>query len=84
MNNNHKPGVQGPHDKYFRKVFSQIKNAASMLRGILLPVLVRCLDWSTLTLPRGSEIDAVLQERRGDPIYQLTLEGRDLLVYIAA
>ena len=42
-----------PHDKYFRSVFSNPANAASLLRAYVPEALARTLKWSTLTLLPG-------------------------------
>ena len=39
-----------PHDRLFRKVFSEPAEAAGLLRGCVPPWLGGTLDWSSLTL----------------------------------
>ena len=53
------PKVIGqPHDKYFQRVFSNERNAASLLRTCVPPPLADTLKWPTLTVLPGRFVQA--------------------------
>ena len=79
------PPVSQRHDKYFYRVFSDLENAAGLLRSYLPQELARTLRWSTLTHRpsrfvgddwRGREADllfSVERELSGPPVLVLVL-----------
>lgn len=54
------------------------------MQALLPPDLVRRLDLSTLTIERGSYVNASLQWRHSDLLLSTQLDGRDSFVYILA
>lgn len=77
-------GVQRPHDRLFRGVFSDPEEAESFLRAHLPPALVERLDWSTLALTETSFVDDVLAESESDLLYtvQMRATGEPLYLYL--
>jgi hypothetical protein len=70
------------HDLLFRKTFSELEHAASILRTILPPALVARIDWKTLALCPGSFIDEDLAERFTDLLFSAKLGDRPALLYL--
>ncbi|MBX2999876.1 MAG: Rpn family recombination-promoting nuclease/putative transposase [Caldilineaceae bacterium] len=66
--------MQQPHDKLFRAVFSDTREAESFLRAHLPAPLVQRLDWSTLELVETSFVDEALRESESDLLY--TIQAR--------
>ena len=63
-----------PHDRLFRKVFSEPAEAAGLLRAYVPSWLVETLDWSSLTLMPGSYVDDDLRASESDLLF--TVEHR--------
>ena len=74
--------VDNPHDRLFKRTFSQPQHVMGELRAVLPPELVRQLDVSTLRLVGGSFVDEALSERHSDLLYEIRLAGRPVLVYL--
>ncbi|MBM4062587.1 MAG: Rpn family recombination-promoting nuclease/putative transposase [Planctomycetes bacterium] len=70
------------HDALFRSTFTDPQHAASLLRVLLPPALVRAADWPTLTLLPGTFVDAGLRDRESDLLFSLVVAGRPVLVYV--
>jgi len=77
-------GVQRPHDRLFRSIFSDTAEAESFLRVHLPPALVEQLDWSTLALTETSFVDDALAESESDLLYtvQMSTTGEPLYLYL--
>ena len=58
-----------PHDRLFRKVFSEPAEAAGLLRAHVPQWLADTLDWSSLTLMPDSYVDDDLQASESDLLY---------------
>ena len=58
-----------PHDRLFRKVFSEPAEAAGLLRAYVPAWLAGTLDWSSLTLMPDSYVDDELQASESDLLY---------------
>ena len=63
------PGIQHPHDKLFRAVFSDIAEAELFLRAHLPPAIVSEIDWTTLALIETSFVDDALRDSESDLLY---------------
>jgi predicted transposase/invertase (TIGR01784 family) len=70
------------HDTLFKFTFSQVANAASMLRFLLPPGLVALIDFSTLALCPGSFVNEELNERHTDLLFSAKIAGRDAFIYV--
>jgi predicted transposase/invertase (TIGR01784 family) len=68
-------GMQQPHDKLFRAVFSDTGEAESFLRAHLPASLVQRLDWSTLELVETSFVDEALRESESDLLYTIQAQA---------
>lgn len=69
-----------PHDALFKAAFAQPSNAAALLRELLPPDLVACIDWSSLRLVSGAFVDASLRQRFSDLLFEVgTTIGRALI-----
>src|SRR5687768_3415913 len=70
------------HDPLFKRTFSTVEHAASILRLLLPPALVARIDWSTLALCPGSFVDEALAERLTDLLFSAALADRPALLYL--
>lgn len=71
-----------PHDAVFHRALEKPVHAASQLRSVLPPALVRRLDLDQLALAPESFVDAVLRWRHGDLLFTTRLDGHDAYVYL--
>jgi predicted transposase/invertase (TIGR01784 family) len=74
--------MQTPHDRLFKRVFSNPEEAAGELRHVLPPAVIRLIDWSTLRAVRATFIDDHLAETRSDLLFSVMLGGRPAFVYV--
>lgn len=74
--------MQNPHDRFFRRVFSDPEHAAGELRAILPAELSARVDWSSLRLVPGSYVDAELSDLRSDVLFAATLGDQEILFYV--
>ena len=58
-----------PHDRLFRKVFSEPAEAAGLLRAYVPAWLADTLDWSSLSLMSDSYVDDDLRASESDLLY---------------
>ena len=63
--------IYQPHDKLFRAVFSDAREAADLLRASLPDTLRNRFDWTTLTLVDGTFLDDDLRESQSDLLYRV-------------
>ena len=75
-------GVQQPHDKLFRTVFSDISEAESFLRAYLPAALAERLDWTTLTPVETSFVDEALLDSESDLLYTVRVQETMQPVYL--
>ncbi len=75
-------GLHQPHDKIVKATFSDIPNASAFLQAELPPNLVPHIDWSTLRLESGSQIDAKFSASSSDLLYTARLGGDPAYIYI--
>ena len=74
-----------PHDRLFRRIFSNPEHAAAELRTILPAELLTALDLPALeVVPGASYVDAELAERQVDLLYRVPHResGEPALVYV--
>lgn len=74
--------MHSPHDRLFRRVFSDPEQAAGEIRLLLPSVVGEAIDWTTLRLQPGSFVDEALEERRSDVLFRADLRGREVLLYL--
>jgi predicted transposase/invertase (TIGR01784 family) len=74
--------MQTPHDRFFRRVFSDPEHAAGELRTVLPAALVARLDWPSLRLLPATFVDPALAELRADLLFSASVGGREVLVYV--
>jgi hypothetical protein len=76
--------MQSPnvHDALVKATFSQVEHAEGLLRLALPAEIVAQVDFSTLTLRRGSFVDDALKERHSDLLYSADLGGERALFYM--
>ena len=73
-----------PHDKYFRSVFSNATDAASLLRACVPEPLARVLRWSTLTLLPGRFVSPDWRDSQADLLFSVEREPHTapVLLYV--
>ena len=65
----------GCHDLFFKNIFSIRENAADFILHTLAPELVEEMDLTTLTIEKGSHVDAALAENFSDTVYNCRFSG---------
>lgn len=74
--------MHDPHDRLFRRVFSDPEHAAGELR-LLLPAAVSArVDWTTLRPEKTDFVREVLSEVRSDVLFSADVDGRELFIYL--
>ena len=77
MSNNLNEDLSNPHDKLFKTVFSDPKEARSFFQSYLPETLVSTIDWSSLILIDKEFIDEDFKSSESDLLYQAQLkEGK--------
>ena len=74
--------VNNPHDKLFKKIFSQPEKAAELLRINLQPALLAHIDLRSLVPLHGSFVDDSLRERFTDLLFSAQIAEREGFVYL--
>ncbi|GIV68391.1 Rpn family recombination-promoting nuclease/putative transposase [Caldilinea sp.] len=75
-------GVQQPHDKLFRTVFSDVEEAALFLREHLPPSLASRVEWSSLRLVETSFVDEALRDSESDLLYAAQMKEGDAPLFL--
>ena len=78
------PPVSQRHDKYFYRVFSDLENAAGLLRSYLPQELASTLRWSTLTHRPSRFVSDDWRSREADLLFSVEreLSGPPVLVLV--
>jgi len=71
-----------PHDALFKRVFSDVTNAAGEFCSVLPSALVKAMDFKSLELRPGSFVDETLRERHTDLLYSVQLREREAFLYL--
>lgn len=74
--------MTGPHDKFVKQMFSNVKHAAIELRAVLPPALLTQLDLSSLRLCPGSFVDRRLRQVHSDLLYSIQLDTHQAYIYV--
>ena len=76
--------VPKPHDKLFRAVFGDTREAESFLCAYLPVALAERLEWPTLSLVETSFVDEALRESESDLLYsiQVAESAHPALLYL--
>ena len=76
--------IHQPHDRLFRAVFSDPKEAAGLLQATLPPDVRDSFDWTTLALRSGTFIDEELRASQSDLLFQVdqTASGQPVSMYV--
>ncbi len=70
----------GHHDLFFKKTFSIREHAIDFIKHTLPSEVVQGIDYSTLTLEKGSYIDDSLTEHFSDTVYSCKFQGTKLKI----
>ena len=76
--------ISQPHDKYFQRVFSNERNAASLLSTCVPPPLADTLKWSTLTVLPGRFVQDDWRGSESDLLFSVEREGSGTPVLVYA
>jgi predicted transposase/invertase (TIGR01784 family) len=80
---NNKSRVINPHDKLFRKTYSDLDNARSFLTNYLPGHVLGLVDLSTLEISKDSFIEKELADYYSDLLYRVTLkDGSAGFIYL--
>jgi len=74
--------ANSPHDALFRFTFGQPQHAAALLRHVLPAALVRAIDWSSLVLQAGTQIDKRLRRQQSDLLFAVRSRDGPALIYV--
>ncbi len=75
--------MSNPHDALVKWAFGVPERAADELRVVLPPAFASTLDWTTLHLEPGTQVDKELTERHTDLLFSVrTTGGATALVYV--
>ncbi|WP_428269665.1 Rpn family recombination-promoting nuclease/putative transposase [Haliangium sp.] len=70
------------HDAFFKKVFSDVENAAAELRAVVPARVAAHIDWASLSLEYASAVGDWLRQRHGDLLYSaLTTDNRPIFLW---
>jgi predicted transposase YdaD len=75
-------GLHQPHDKIVKATFSDIPTARAFLQAEIPPGIAPHIDWSSLRLESGSQIDAEFSASSSDLLYTARLGGEPAYLYI--
>jgi predicted transposase YdaD len=70
------------HDGLFRFVFGEPEQMAELLQSQLPAPLTAAIDWPTLRRIEGSFVDAALQDRLSDLLFEVQVHGAPLLLHV--
>jgi hypothetical protein len=70
------------HDGLFRFVFGEPEQMADLLQSQLPAPLTAAIDWPTLRRIEGSFVDAALQDRLSDLLFEVQVHGAPLLLHV--
>jgi len=74
---------RSPHDALFRATFSDVEEAAPLLRSLLPAEVADAIDWSSLRLAPSELVDEALAERAADLLFAAELgTGEAILVQL--
>ena len=73
-----------PHDKYFRRVFSNRADAASLLRAYVPEAVARTLQWATLDLLHARFVSSDWHDSESDLLFSVEQEpdAAPVLLYV--
>ena len=75
--------MSNPHDALVKWAFGVPERAADELRAVLPPAFASALDWTTLHLEPGTQVDKELTERHTDLLFSVrTAGGATALLYV--
>ena len=74
--------TSSPHDAFFKRTFSDPKQAASLLKSQLPRSLCDRIDWTTLELVPGSFVDETLADRHTDLLFAARVGSKPVLLYV--
>ena len=71
-----------PHDRFFRRVFSEPENAKGELAYLLPDEVARNVDWDTLRVLPKHFVDENLSDLESDLLWSVQVRGREALLYL--
>jgi predicted transposase/invertase (TIGR01784 family) len=76
------PKLSNPHDRFFKKVFSQRQTAVDFLANYLPEDVLRSLDLEAMEVRKDSFVDEELKESFSDLLYEVKLAGSRAYIYV--
>ena len=74
--------VHNPHDRFFKRIFSDIRIARDFLWNYLPQEAVEIVDLDYLIPENNSHVDENLRESLSDMLYKTKIKGQDGYIYI--
>jgi len=71
-----------PHDALFRYTFGKPVHAAGLLQAVLPEPVVEGVDWSTLRVLPGTQVDEQLRRTQSDLAFVVDRAGAETLFYV--
>ena len=76
-----KDALANPHDKFFKDILSDIKNAKSFFKEYLPPDIIQSINLDTLCIQKDSFIEKDFKEFFSDMLYTVSIEGKKSYIY---
>ena len=76
------PKLSNPHDRFFKKVFSQRQTAVDFLANYLPVDVLGSLDFEAMEVRKDSFVDEELKESFSDLLYEVKLAGSRAYIYV--
>ena len=77
--------IYGPHDRIFKKFFSDVDVASTFIKSYLKVDLAKNnFDFSALKIEAGSFIEADLRQQHSDILYSLKIDGVKGYIHVNA
>ncbi len=74
--------ITNPHDKLFREIWSDLKEARSFLENYLPPDVLELTDTNTLEICKDSFIEKELKDAYADILYRVKFENEPGYIYL--
>lgn len=73
--------VHQPHDRFLKRMLSDIEIAKSLMHSYIGPEMERRVDWESVQLTNKSFISQELEQFHSDVIYKCTLDNKQAYIY---
>tara|TARA_R110002072_G_scaffold228234_9_gene385286 strand:+ start:69137 stop:70114 length:978 start_codon:yes stop_codon:yes gene_type:complete len=74
--------ASSPHDALFRYTFGKPAHVVGLLRSVLPESVLAGIDWRTLRVVPGTQVDEQLRRSQSDLVFSVERSGQDTWIYI--